>query len=235
VNEHERRRVEEAYERRVTTPYTYFNPGQLYVVQQQDREILSALRRLGVGANELAEMQIFEVGCGSGHLLRKLVSWGASPQRCAGADIRASAIDRGNAVSPNIRLFHADCVDTGEEPNRYDLVVQNLVFSSVLDGTIREELAREMIRITRPGGIILWCDLRYGNPRNPDVAPIRKPELLELFDGCTLESCRSILLVPPLARRLAPMSTILCDLLAHIPFLRGHLLAAFRKPGGDAA
>ena len=196
---------------------------------------MRALRALGIDPPALAELRIFEVGCDTGDLLRSFVRWGAKPEHCAGADIRAAAVERGQALSPNIRLFEADCVETGEPAGAHDLVVQNIMFSSVLDGEIRRALAREMVRITRPGGVILWCDIRYGNPRNPHVVPIRKPELLELFDGCTLEVCRSILLVPPLARRLAPVSTILCDLLAHVPFLRGHLLAAFRKPEGDAA
>ena len=226
----ERRRLEAAYRERDPAPYSYFNRGQLYLIQQQSRETLAALRRLGVGTERLGRMDVFEVGCGSGHFLRELVSWGADPSKCAGADIRPDVIERGCEVNPNIRLFHADCTDTGEDAERYDLVVQNIVFSSVLQSDIREALAREMVRIARPGGVIWWCDLRYRNPRNHDVVGIGKKELLGLFADCRLELLRPILLVPPLARRLAPVSRTACDLLYLLPFLRGHYLATFRKP-----
>jgi len=230
ANPGERRRLEAAYGKRDPAPYSYFNRGQLHLIQQQDREMLAALRRIGASGEQLGRMDVFEVGCGSGHLLRKLVSWGADPQRCAGADIRPDVIERGGRLNPHIRLFHADCRDTGEDAQRYDLVLQNIVFSSVLQPDLREALAREMVRITRPGGVIWWCDLRYRNPRNPDVVGIGKKELLGLFADCRLEFLRPILLVPPLARRLAPISKMACDLLYLLPFLRGHYVATFRKP-----
>jgi len=222
-------RIEEVYGRRDTTPYTCFNPGQLCLIQQQERAMLRVLRAGGIDAKSIGSVRLFEVGCGTGDLLRSFVRWGADPANCAGADIRPAAAERGRAISPNIRLFEADCVDTAEPDGAWDLVVQNLVFSSVLDKDIRAALAREMIRITRPGGLILWCDLRVGNPRNPDVAPIRRRELIGLFAGCELQVCRPVLLAPPIARKLAPVSTILCDMLAALPFLCGHYVAAFRK------
>jgi len=223
-------RIEEVYRKRDATPYTHFNPGQLCLIQQQERAMLRALRAGGIDANSIGLARIFEVGCGTGDMLRSFVRWGAGPANCAGADIRAGAIKRGRAVSPNISLFQADCVDTAEPDGAYDLVVQNIVFSSVLEKDIRAALAREMIRIARPGGLILWCDLRVGKPRNPDVVPTRKDELIRLFAGCELEACRPVLLAPPIARKLAPVSTVLCDVLAALPFLCGHYIATFRKP-----
>lgn len=226
----ESQRLEEAYEERDGGLYTYFDEGHLYLVQQQDREMLCTLRTLGINAAKLARMRIFEVGCGTGDLLRNFVRWGADPRLCVGADLRASAIKRGKMISPNIRMFHADCSDTTENSAFYDLVLQNIVFSSVLRDDFRQSLAREMIRITRPGGIIIWCDLRYNNPRNPNVRAVGKRELIKLFDGCKLDVCKPILLVPPIAKRLAPASRNLCDLLYIFRPLRGHYLASFRVP-----
>lgn len=223
-------RIEEAYGKRDATPYTCFNPGQLCLIQQQERAMLRILRSGGIDAKSISSTRIFEVGCGTGDLLRSLIRWGADPANCAGADIRRSVIEHGRIVSPNIRLFEADCIDTAEPDGAWDLVVQNILFSSVLDKDIRAALAREMIRIAQPGGLILWCDLRVGNPRNPDVVPIRKGELIELFAGCEPQVCRPVLLAPPIARKLAPISTVLCDVLAALPFLCGHYIATFRKP-----
>lgn len=231
MNDSERQRMEEVYARRDAKPYSYFNPGQLWLIQQQEREMLGALRRLGVGSQELRTLKIFEVGCGSGHLLRQIVQWGADPRLCSGADIRGSAIERGKQISPTIRIYQGDCSRTLEPSSEYDLVVQSTVLSSVLREDLRHALAREVIRITRPGGLILSCDVRFDNPNNANVRKVTKSDLLRLFHGCKLELCKPILLVPPVARRVGRLlSTRLCDLLSVLPFLRGHYLAVFRKP-----
>ena len=226
----ESERLEEVYEKRNNGLYTHFDQGQLYLVQQQDREMLGTLRSIGLSAKKLARMRIFEVGCGTGYLLRNLIQWGADPRLCAGADIRSSAIERGKRISPNLRMFYADCSDTGELADCYDLVLQNIVFSSVPREHLRRSLAREMVRITKPGGAILWCDLRYNNPRNQEVRAVGKNELMRLFDDCKLHSCKPILLAPPIARKLANISKMMCDILYFFPFLRGHYLAVFFKP-----
>lgn len=228
-------RVEAAYRRRDNSVYSRFNPGQLYLVHQQEREFLRALGSVGIDGEKLSRFRIFEVGCGSGGMLRSFERWGADPSLCSGADIRQDVIELGRKISPNIELFRADCADTGMNASSYDMVVQNITFSSVLDGAHRKAMAREMARIVVPGGLVVWCDLRYDNPRNPDVVGIGKRELKGLFPDCRCELCKPVMLVPPLARRLARVSRCLCDLLYLFPWLRGHYLAVFRKTEGGVS
>ncbi|MHC4916721.1 MAG: class I SAM-dependent methyltransferase [Planctomycetota bacterium] len=218
----------EVYAKRSRTPYSFFRAGHVYLSQQQDRELLWALGWAGVDATSLAGLRIFEVGCGDGAILRSLVRWGAAPELCAGADIRQEAVDEARRLVPNVRTYRADCVSTDEPPDSHDLVVQVTMFSSVLDPERRKAIAAEMVRITRPGGFILWYDLRYDNPSNPDVTGIRWRELSGLFPGCDCIVRRAALLVPPIARRLSRVSRVACDLLYLLPFLRGHWLGVFR-------
>ena len=40
----------------------------------------------------------------------------------------------------------------------FDLVVQSTVFTSVLDATMKHQMAAEMLRVVKDDGVILWYD-----------------------------------------------------------------------------
>lgn len=85
----------------------------------------------------------------------------------------------------------------------FDLVVQFVVFSSILDRTVKEMVAREMLRVLKEKGLILWYDFFVNNPSNPDVRGIRKREITHLFPDCHIDFHR-VSSAPPLCRLLAP-------------------------------
>ncbi len=105
----------------------------------------------------------------------------------------------------------------------FDCVLQSTVFTSILDDAVRQQIAREMLRVLRPDGLILWYDFHVNNPWNPDVRRVSRREIRRLFPGCRVE-LRSVSLAPPLSRRIAPYSWLLCHLLSAIPFLCTHYL-----------
>ena len=74
----------------------------------------------------------------------------------------------------------------------YDLVMQSTMFASILDKQMKVQIAREMLRVLRLKGYILWCDFRVDNPSNPDVRGIRAKEVRDLFPTCRM--------APPSAR-----------------------------------
>jgi SAM-dependent methyltransferase len=110
----------------------------------------------------------------------------------------------------------------------FDLVTQAMAVSSILDPQMRIRMAAEMWRVAKPGGLILWYDLRYANPWNPDMRPVGLKELALLFPTPPIDT-QTLTLLPPLARRLAGYSQGLCRLLERLAFLRSHRLALFRK------
>ena len=63
----------------------------------------------------------------------------------------------------------------------FDFVFQSTVFTSILDSEVRKEVAGEMLRVLKPGGVILWYDFHVNNPRNPDV--LRSPEKKRFSDS----------------------------------------------------
>jgi len=110
-----------------------------------------------------------------------------------------------------------------------DGLTQSTVFTSVLDPGLRRSVASETLRIAKGGRARIWYDFRYPNPRNPEVAPIRRRELDALFPGIDF-GVQSVTLLPPLARLAARFSFVACRALEAVPFLRSHCPALGKVP-----
>jgi len=222
--------IRERYLRRAQLPpgrYSPFNRGNLFIVQQRERLLLKMLAASGLA--ELGQRRILEIGCGDGYWLRKFVEYGAAPGNLSGVDLLEDRVARGCQLSPNINLSLANAEHLGFRDRSFDIVLQSTVFSSILDPSMRVNVAREMVRVLRDDGRIIWYDFRYDNPANPDVRGICRREVRGLFPRCPIEFRRTTL-IPPLARRLGPVSWGICELLSLVPTLLSHELAVIRKP-----
>jgi ubiquinone/menaquinone biosynthesis C-methylase UbiE len=219
-------RLRQVYERRssaaMRAKYSPFRAGELYMMQQRERATLSMLRRAGY--QSLKGVRILEVGCGRGARLADFLRWGADAENLAGVDVMPGFIDEARAKYPALRLSLADATRLPFTDGAFDIVMQSTLFSSLLDPSVRKTAAAEMTRVLRRGGAVLWYDVRLPNPWNSDLKPIGEAELRALFPQLAL-SVRSLTLLPPLARSLAPLSFTLCRLLEALPFLRSHYLA----------
>jgi ubiquinone/menaquinone biosynthesis C-methylase UbiE len=206
--------------------YSWLNPAHVYLAQEQHRAVLEVLR--SEGYETLAAARILDVGCGSGQLLRQFIDWGASPGNLTGIDLLSHRVAEAiRTLPPAACVREGNAVDLGGPDAQFDIVLQFTVFSSILDRDLRRAVAAEMARVVKPSGVIIWYDLNTRNPSNPDVRPIGRTEINELFPHCDI-SWRRITLAPPLVRLLAPRARFLCDLLNTLPVLRTHCLAAIR-------
>jgi hypothetical protein len=106
----------------------------------------------------------------------------------------------------------------------FDCVYQSTVFTSILDDQSRKQLAIKMWDLLNPGGIILWYDFIYNNPKNPDVRKVSISEAKDLFPMCNHSEIRKITLAPPIGRRVGNLYSLF-----NLPFLRSHIIAVFRK------
>lgn len=176
----------------------------------------------------LENKMILDVGCGSGGWLRDFMHWGASPQHLFGVELLSERVRDAKRLNPNFNLIQANGEGLPFGDRRFDIVVQSTMFTSILDTGTRERVAREMVRVLKNDGVILWYDFRYNNPGNPDVRGVGRQLIGSLFPGCRID-LRSVTLVPPLARAIAPFSWLLCQLLEQLPILRTHYLGVIRK------
>ena len=180
------------------------------------------------GFASLAESRILDVGCGSGNWLIDVVRWGADPAKVFGVDLLADRVATSKRLAaPGVTVKQGDISALDLPAASFDIVIQSTVFSSILDEERRRKTAAEMRRMVKADGVIIWYDLRVNNPRNANVRATSSSELGALFPDCDVHAER-LTLAPPIARALAPISTVACELLALIPWLRTHTLAAIR-------
>lgn len=177
--------------------------------------------------SRIATTAILDVGCGNGSQLRDMTRFGANPANCHGVDLLPFRIEEARLLSPNMHFACANGETLGYADGTFGLVLCFTVLSSVLDQGMRAKLAREMIRVLEPGGALVWYDFLVNNPRNPDVRGVPKREIQRLFPDCDVRFKR-ITLAPPLARALAPVSIMLCQVLERLPWLCSHCLCIIR-------
>jgi SAM-dependent methyltransferase len=214
--------AERARQMQKTDRYTLFNQAHLYTIQQRQRTILKCLRRHGF--YPLHGCRILELGCGSGGVLLETLSFGATARNLHGSELLFERVQKTRHTMSNLPLTCADGQNLPYAGNSFNLVMQFTVFSSILDDNVKANLAREMMRVTHPGGLILWYDF-WLNPNNPQTRGIRPAEICLLFPNCIFEF-HKITLAPPITRRLVPVSWILCVFLEKFKVFNTHYIVA---------
>ena len=110
----------------------------------------------------------------------------------------------------------------------FDLVMAFTVFSSILDPSMAGNVASEIHRVLKPGGGLLWYDFRYNSPANRHVRGVGSARVRQLFPGLK-GHLHTLTVLPPLVRRLGPLTAALYPALALAPPLRSHLMGLLRK------
>jgi SAM-dependent methyltransferase len=227
--EPELERLRATYAARTGEPCYAESLAGRFQFQERERHVLGLLDRYGL--IPLAGKRILEVGCGTGKWLRDLIAWGADPELLFGVELLQASAARARRLCPqSVTIECGNAAELRFEPASFDIVLQATVFTSVLDPDMKRAMAAEMLRVLRPGGVIVWYDFFLRNPRNPYVQPVTKEDIRKLFPGCELDLCR-ISLAAPLVRLLAPRAWAACSILSRFRPLCTHYLGAIRHPG----
>lgn len=192
----------------------------------RERVARDMMRR--AGADDLANLEVLDIGCGAGDWLETLETWGATPEKLHGIDLLEGRVAEARERLPraDVRVASGWAVPFGDDS--LDLVCLNTVFSSIVAPEARMALAREVSRITRCQGAVLVYDFRISHPLNADTVGIGRREILRLFPGATVEM-RALTLAPPLARRVAPVAPKLVLFLErYLPVLCTHRMYLVR-------
>ena len=224
-------RIKDAYARRDATKgdrYAWHQPD----VINQDAARQAVLRQLlhRVFGNDLSSLDVLDVGCGTGSLLRGLIELGVSPSSCTGIDLLPDRIETAIERSHPAMQWHVGGLAALNVDKTFDLVTAWTVLSSVVDADARRSLIDDMWDRVRPGGWLQIFDFRFNNPRNPDVRRVRACDLGELDPAPTERLRRSLITSPPLARRLCSVHPRLDSLLsAVVPAVRSHQIHMLRR------
>lgn len=226
----------EEFDRRDIGPasalYGWQNPTHQYFQIQTARALLGALKK--ENCIPLGEKQILDIGCGEGGWLLEFARWGAAPTNLAGVELNPRRIKLARLRLPVAPLHEGDVRNLPWPDASFDILTQITVFGTITSEAVRWEIAAEMLRVLRPGGLILSYDMRVNNPANSKVRALPAEEIRGLFPGCQI-SLRNLTLAPPIARRIVPLSWMLAMALEKVPFLRTHCLAVIRKAPASVA
>lgn len=224
--------AERASDPRLQSLYGPTSTGDRFLAYRRDTAIIDLLQALG--RFPLHDKRILDVGCGDGHTLRRFVDMGADPVNCFGVDVNSQRLAKARYRNAHMTFLESSAAGTPWESGSFDIITQLTAFSSMPSENMRQDCAREMQRLLRPSGLILWYDFRVRHPRNPHVQAMRARDIRGLFSGWDVE-LHSLTLAPPIARRLVGYSEIACILLEKLPPLRTHYLAAIRCSSGVPA
>jgi SAM-dependent methyltransferase len=228
VLEIEEARIRAAYAARtIDERYSCFNNAHLLSLQQRERVLLAALKRHGI--RSLASTSVLEIGCGNGHWLREFIKWGARPEHLTGIDLMADRVAEARHLSPpDVKTTVGSAIRLNESAGSVDIVLQSMVFTSILESSVRMQVAQEMLRVLKPDGLIIWYDYHVNSPGNREVRGVSRREIRRLFPSCRIE-LRRVTLVAPFARQIAPRFPSLSVLCGAIPWLCTHYLGIIRK------
>ena len=220
----EESRIKAAYEKRDRSIpenfYSFLRPANLLPSQELERRL--ALLLAEDQGRQLSCMRILEVGCGCGTWLQQFLRLGARPQNLAGVDLLEERIVAARELLPcGTTLLCGNAENVDFPSGSFEIVLQSMLFSSILDRDTRKHIAAEMLRLLAPNGYILWYDFFLDNPFNPDVKGMKKRDITECFPNCRLALIKTTL-APPIGRRIPGSSPLMYCLLASIPFLRSH-------------
>jgi ubiquinone/menaquinone biosynthesis C-methylase UbiE len=104
-----------------------------------------------------------------------------------------------------------------------------VVFSSILEQSLSQQVADEMWRVLKPGGLILFYDFAYSNPANPAVRGIARKQVVQLFGKAGAKfHFRRVTLAPPIARMVVRNTCWLAYTLEQLKFLNTHHMSIIR-------
>ncbi|BEP38046.1 class I SAM-dependent methyltransferase [Variovorax sp. V59] len=180
----ETERIQRRYEERdasaaLTGFWSLGNPAVLHAAHERERCVLAALTARAV---DLRALRVLDVGCGLGLEYPNYLRWGVAAANVVGVDLSYARL--ANAVRHfGMPVVQASGVALPFADASFDLVVQNVVFSSIIDDTMRRATAAEMLRVLRPHGHVLWYDAFRSRGRDPHFRSVPRAEVCALFAG----------------------------------------------------
>ncbi|MDO8502304.1 MAG: class I SAM-dependent methyltransferase [Gemmatimonadaceae bacterium] len=206
------------------------NPEVTFQTFAFDRANIRALRRMDL---ERESARILDVGCGTGAGLIQFLRLGFTQQQMSGVDISTERIEQARRALPlaDLRCESGDAMSYGA--GDFDIVFESTMFVLIPSDDMASRIAREMVRVTKPGGYLMLVDWRYSKPGSDVYKAMSKRRIAKLFDvgGATSVVAREKgALVPPLGRALSRYApSLYFAVQALIPPAVGQMTTVLRK------
>lgn len=186
-------------------------------------QIDGALRRAGA---DPARARILDLGCGTGRTLRWLVDRGHP--RLLGADVVAPRLTEARRLVPEAPRAMADGARLPCRDGAFDLALALTTFSSMPSEAMRQGAAAELLRVVRPGGVVICYEFSHKNVFNPNTVTVGEAALRALFSGADV-TCRKVTLHPMVLRALFCLGPRALAALERIDALRSHVVVVVNR------
>ena len=173
--------------------------------------------------NDFQDLSLLEIGAGNSSNAKIFIDLGIKSQNICFNELLPERILAIKTHFPNNTVFEGNAIEIVIN-QKFDIIFQSTVFTSILNNSDREKLAKKMLNLLKPNGIILWYDFIYNNPKNKDVKKVDVKELKSLFSNSSKLYYKKITLAPPIGRKVKKFYKLF-----NVPFLRSHILAIIKK------
>ena len=208
-----------------------YNPEVVFQTLAHDLCIIKAMNYLTkISKVDLASWKILDVGCGGGGSLFNFIRLGFKPNNMYGVDILPERIEKAKNNFPDINWQCQDAQNLHFENSTFDIVLESTMFVQIIDDNLALNIAKEMIRVTKPGRFIFLIDWRTPNPFDKNYKALTKKRISLMFNGQKFVKQFSGSLLPPIGRLLSKRLPAFYFVIQKIfPFLVGQKLTILQK------
>lgn len=155
------------------------NPVVLHIAQEREAVFLDLIQRSGI---DIESARVLDFGCGAGGEMLSLLRYGFRRENLFGVDLSFERVKSAESTL-DFKVINGDGMALPFVDEYFDIVMQNVVFSSVVSHEMRGSMASEMQRVLKQTGSIIWYDAFRCRGSSPHFLPVTRSEINELFPG----------------------------------------------------
>src|SRR5262249_45299488 len=106
-----------------------------------------------------ALIEVLEIGVGFGHELAKFGLLGIPQHKLTGIDLVTDRLRRARALYPGMNFVKQNAARLDFPAEQFDIVCQFTCVMHADSKAAQMAICSEMIRVLKPGGLILWWDV----------------------------------------------------------------------------
>ena len=176
---------------------------------------------------------VLDVGCGGADELFALIRLKYDPENIIGIDILPDRLAEARKLYPQIQFIQGDASAMEFADDTFDLLFESGMFTTLPDDQLSAAIAREMVRVCKPGGYLLLADWWTPKPGDASYKALTKKRMRQLFavgKATQLQGIYRGALVPPVGRFLSKhLPCAYFPLAAMAPFLVGQVTYLLTK------
>lgn len=202
-----------------------FNIGQTIYRNEALMRAIHDMEKLGL---DIRKSEVLDVGCGQGDGLFPFLNNGFSTKQLHGIDLYADRLATGRSLCPGLDLKEGDASKMPYSDCSFDVVCEQFCFCHIPDSaSVKAQIAKEMLRVAKPGGFILIHDWRMGS-ESRKLYGMSKKRISDWFNLPVVGRYRSQLF-PQIGRPVSTHVPFLYPLMRLIPFATGSWVTVLRK------